>query len=212
MRNATLALCCFLIAGPVLAQQPAAHPSSAAPSASSASEPQTPPPPAHPLTDEQAKQMLEMTGANDIKKQLTQGMTNYFRQSMPFIPKDVMDDLDQSLDKLDMQTPIIAVYKQHISQDDADAIIAFYKTPAGKDMIEVMPGIMRQSQQLGLQMGRQTAQEVINRHRPEIEAAAKQYQQEHEPKAPSLNTPGTQQSTPPASTPAKPATTTPPSK
>jgi hypothetical protein len=203
MRNATLALCCFLIAAPAIAQRSAAS----SPTATSSAESQTPPPPAHPITDEQAKEMLELTGANDIKTQLMQGMMNYFRQSMPFIPKDVMGDLEQSLEKLDLQTPMIEAYKQRISQDDATAIIAFYKTPAGKDMIKAMPVLMRQAQQMGIQMGRQTAQEVVTRHRPEIEAAAKQYQQEHAPKpAPSLNTPGTQ------STPAKPATTTPPSQ
>jgi hypothetical protein len=109
---------------------------------------------------------------------------------MPFMPQDVSDDLEQSFAKLDLETPIIAIYKQHISANDADAIIAFYKTPAGKDLIESMPAIMQQSQQVGLQQGRKTAQEVVERHRTEIEAAAKKYQEEHAPKpAPSLNTP-----------------------
>ena len=134
--------------------------------------------------------MLEMTGALDIKEQLLHSVMNYFHSNMPFMPKDVSDDLEQSFGKLDLETPIIAIYKQHISADDAVAIIAFYKTPAGKDMIESMPAIMQQSQQVGLQLGRKTAQEVVERHRTEIEAAAKQYQQEHAPKpAPSLNSP-----------------------
>jgi len=149
--------------------------------------------------------MLQMTGALEMKEQLLHSVMNYFRTSMPFMPKDVSDDLEQSFGKLDLETPIIAIYKQHISASDADAIIAFYKTPAGKDMIQAMPEIMQQSQQVGLQLGRKTAQEVVERHRPEIEAAAKQYQQEHAPKpAPSLNTsPGStpSQNTPPASKP-----------
>ncbi len=67
-------------------------------------------------------------------------------------------------------------------------------------MIQAMPAIMQQSQQIGLQLGRKTAQEVVERHRAEIEAAAKQYREEHTPKpAPSLNKPDT--TTPPASKP-----------
>ena len=190
MRNAVLALCSFALLGSALAQQtPSSSTAPAkAPAASSSSAPAAAQAPANPLTDAQAKQMLQMTGALELKEQLLHSVMNYFRTSMPFMPKDVSDDLEESFGKLDLETPIIAIYKQHISADDAVAIIAFYKTPAGKDMIQSMPAIMQQSQQVGLQLGRKTAQEVVERHRPEIEAAAKQYQQEHAPRpAPSLN-------------------------
>jgi uncharacterized protein len=206
MRKTALAICSFALLGSALAQQtPSSSTASAkAPAASSSSAPAAAPAPANPLTDAQAKQMLQMTGALEMKEQLLHSVMNYFRSSMPFMPKDVSEDLEQSFGKLDLETPIIAIYKQHISTTDADAIIAFYKTPAGKDMIQAMPAIMQQSQQVGLQLGRKTAQEVVERHRPEIEAAAKQYQQEHAPKAaPSLNSPEStpSQNTPPASKP-----------
>ena len=211
MRKAVLALCSFLLAGTVFAQPtPSAGSQSTAPSKattpSSATAPAASQAPVNPLTDAQAKQMLEMTGALQMKEQLLHSVMNYFRTAMPFMPKDVSDDLETSFGKLDLETPIIAIYKQHISASDADAIIAFYKTPAGKDMIQAMPEIMQQSQQVGLQLGRKTAQEVVERHRPEIEAAAKQYQQEHAPKpAPSLNSPNSapspSQNTPPPSKP-----------
>jgi len=203
MRNSVLVISCILMAGVAAAQQTAAKPSSTAtPAASTASNssdasksaPGADPAsaaPAHPLTDAQAHQMLELTGASKIKGQLTTGYMNYLKTSMPFLPKDVNEDLQQSFDKLDLDASIIEIYKQHISTDDAEAIIAFYKTPAGKDMIDTMPAILQQQQQVALQQGRKTAQDVIKRHQPEIEAAAKQYQAEHAPKpAPSLSTPG----------------------
>jgi uncharacterized protein len=202
MRKIALTLCSLLLAGTALAQQtPSA--SSSSPSTAPKSAAAAAPPPANPLTDDQAKQMLAMTGAADLKDQLSQGITNYLRVNMPFMPKDVSDDLDQSFQKLDLQTPIIAIYKQHISADDAVAIIAFYKTPAGKDMIQAMPTILQQTQQTGVQLARKTAQEVIERHRTEIQAAAKQYEQEHAPKpAPSLNSPNAEPA--PATPAAKP--------
>ncbi|MBV8116048.1 MAG: DUF2059 domain-containing protein [Silvibacterium sp.] len=230
MRNHALAFSCILLAGVAAAQQ-----TTGAPSATSAASQASKPPaaasssagaskaapgaepesqaPAHPLSDAQAHQMLELTGATKIKGQLTNGYMNYIHSSMPFLPKDVSDDLEQSFSKLDLDTPIIAVYKQHISADDADAIIAFYKTPAGKNMMETMPVILQQQQQVAVQQGRKTAQEVIQKHRPEIEAAAKKYQDEHAPKpAPSLSSPGASQSTPstqPAPSSTTPSTTTP---
>jgi len=208
MRKASLALSCFLLAGVALAQQAPSTASPtpvATPAASKA--PAAPAAPANPLTDAQAKQMLEMTGASAMKEQLLQTMMNYFKTNMPFLPQDVSTDLEQSFQKLDFDTPIIAIYKQHISTEDATAIIAFYKTPAGKDMMQAMPELLQQSQMVSMQLGRKTAQEVIQRHRPEIEAAAKKYQEDHAPKpAPSLNP---SPATPDAAPAAKPATPAP---
>lgn len=199
-RHVTLFGSCLLVAASALAQQ------ASTPAKSSTAPvivpPQAPAPPANPITDAQAHEMMELTGASKMQGELVQGMTAYFQRSLPFVPKDVTDDLVQSLEKVDLQTPVIALYKQHISTTDAAAIIAFYKTPAGKDLIHVMPEIMLQSQQIGIQMGRKTAQEVMERHKDEIEAAAKKYQAEHAPKpAPSLNTPASPSSSAPASKP-----------
>ena len=225
MRNSALTLSLILLAGAVSAQQssapvstsaaPAASKAAAASSSSSAAKgaagsDAASQAPAHPLTDAQAHQMLQLTGADKIKGQLTTGYMNYIHTSMPFLPKDVTDELQQSFDKLDLDTPIIAIYKQHISTDDAEAIIAFYKTPAGKDMIDAMPAILQQQQQVAVQEGRKTASDVIQKHRPEIEAAAKQYQEEHAPKpAPSMTTPSAQPAAKPSGS--APAST-PPSK
>jgi uncharacterized protein len=202
MHKVTMALGCFLMAGAAFAQQ---TPSAASSSAKAPAADQTStPPPAHPLTDAQAQQILKITGADKIKPELTEGLTNYFHNSLPFAPKDVNDDLDQSLTKLDVDTQVIAIYKQHISTEEAESLIAFYKTPAGKHVIDALPEILQQSQQVGMQAARKTAQEVVNRHRPEIEAAAKQYQQEHAPQsAPSLNAPASP-GTAPAAKPATP--------
>ena len=208
MRTAILSLSCFLVASTAFTQQatPGASPAKPATPAT-VTLPSAEKGPLHPLTDAQAAQMLEILGGNKIKEEITSGMTNYFHTRLPFAPQDVNDDLKQSLQKLDVNAPIIAIYKRHISTEDADSIIAFYKTPAGKDMIEAMPEVLQQSQQEAAQLARQTAQEVVDRHRPEIDAAAKQYQQEHMPKpAPSLGSPSpAAPNAAPAAKPAAPA-------
>ncbi|MFT4114638.1 DUF2059 domain-containing protein [Silvibacterium sp.] len=185
----TLFGCCLLVAS-AFAQQastPAATPAKPAPPAATAQ--QVPPPPANPITDAQAHELMELTGASQMQEQLVKGMTVYFQQHIPFAPQDVIDDLVQSLAKVDLQTPVIALYKQHISTTDAAAVIAFYKTPAGKDMIHVMPAIMLQSDRIGMEVGQKTAQEVFQRHKDELQAAAKKYQAEHAPK-PATPAPG----------------------
>jgi hypothetical protein len=222
MRSAVLSLSCFLAAGTLFAQQtaPASSAKSATtPQAASAKPALTAPAqpveklPEHPLTDDQAEKLLVILGADKAHDEVKEGMLNLVHSRMPFAPKDVSDDFQQSFDKMTTKADIIAVYKRHFSVADADALIAFSKTPAGKDVIEMLPNVLQQSEQAAVNLGRKTAQEVVDRHRPEIEAAAKQYQQEHQPRqAPSLGAPPsstTPQSSTPAPKPSAPATTTP---
>lgn len=217
MRSAVLSLSCFFIAGTLFAQQTAPTASSAksatTPQAMSAKPALTVPAqpaeklPEHPLTDEQAEKLLVIFGADKAHDEVKQGMLSLVHARMSFAPKDVTDDFEQSFEKMDTKADIIAVYKHHFSVEDADALIAFSKTATGKEVIDMLPNVLQQSQQAAAVLGRKTAQEVVDRHRAEIEAAAKQYQQEHQPKpGPSLNTPPGAAAPAPAK-PAAPATT-----
>ena len=153
-------------------------------------------PPANPITDPQVKELMALTGTDKIKEQLTQYIMRNIQQA-PFMPKDVIDDMHASLEKTDVNGAAAATYKKYLSTEDASNIIAFYKTPAGKDLVKATPQIMSEVEHNAMQTGQQTAREVIERHRPEIEAAQKAYQAQHAP--PSLNTPA------PGAKPATPA-------
>ena len=175
MRYTALLLSAVLIAGvPAVAQSvPASTSSHAAKSAHAA-------PPAHPLTTAQAEELLKLTGADHMKKQMVDGMVAYLRQTFPpYVPKDVLTDFQTSLEKINVNSATIKIYKKHMSQKDAAAIIAFYKTPAGRHMMTEMPAIMSESRRAAAMMGDEVAHQVIERHKAEIEAAAKKYQASH---------------------------------
>ncbi len=155
---------------------------------------------ANPITDSQVRELMELTGTDKVKDQLTQYIMRNIQQA-PFMPKDVIDDMHTSLEKTDVNTAAAATYKKYLSTEDATTIIAFYKTPAGQDLVKVTPRLMSEVQRSAMQTGQQVAHDVIERHRPEIETAQKKYQAEHAtPAAPSLGAP-----TPGAKTPASPA-------
>ena len=167
--------------------------------------------PANPITDPQVQELMALTGTDKIKDQLTEYIMRSLQQS-PFMPKDVIDDMHASLEKTDVNTSAAATYKKYLSSDDATTIIAFYKTPAGKDLVKATPQIMSEVQRNAMQTGQQVARSVIERHRPEIEAAQKAYQAQHAP--PTLGAPGptpgakapASSSTPAPATTPKPAT------
>lgn len=139
-------------------------------------------PPAHPLTDAQAHELLKITGADHLKQEMVHGMMSYAAQAFPpFMPKDVTTDLEKNLQGADVDSSIIHLYQQHISTEDAAALIAFYKTPAGQRIITELPGIIQESRMEAAKVGQSIGQNVMASHRAEIQAAVQKYRQEHPP-------------------------------
>jgi hypothetical protein len=174
MRYAVLLLSSVLIGGTFAVAQTAP---AAAPTTSGNSQAMPAPPPLHPITDAQAKELLHLTGAVRLGRQSMARMMAYLRGVVPpYIPQDVMVDMQTSMEKIDLASMMTKIYQEHISQKDAAAIIAFYKTPAGQDLLKEMPAIAKESQEAGLKAGQQVAHDVLQRHKAEILAAAKKYQ------------------------------------
>ncbi len=172
------------------APKAAATPAQSSPSAAGAqAAPPSHPAPAHPLTAAQAHEISSLTGTDKVKPRLIDSIMSYTQRAFPpFIPSDVREDVKSSLDKLDVDSSTTATYQKYLSTEDAAQIIGFYKTPAGKNLLEVTPALTQEVQQNALKQAQTTFQAVMERHKTEIETAEKTYQQQHP--APSLGGPG----------------------
>jgi hypothetical protein len=142
------------------------------------------PVPEHPVTAAQVHAILELTGTDTLKREMLDGMLPYLKQMMPYMPADVVGDLQRTLGTADFEGAMVRSFQQHLSTEDAAQIIAFYQSPAGKHMIGAMPKILNEGQDAGSELGQQVMFEVIQRHRDEIDAAAKVYHEEHPAAAP----------------------------
>jgi hypothetical protein len=142
------------------------------------------PPPEHSVTAPQVHAILELTGSNTMKREMLDGMLPHLKEMMPYIPADVVDDLERTLGTADFEGAMVRSFQQHMSTEDAAQIIAFYESPAGKHMIAVMPKVLNEGQDAGAQLGQQVMFEVIQRHKDEINAAARLYHEEHPQNAP----------------------------
>jgi hypothetical protein len=135
--------------------------------------------PAHPVTVEQVQEILALTSVGNMKQQMLDGMLPFVQQMLPYMPDSVVDDFRHSLEMADFDAALVRTFQAHLSTEDATEIIAFYKTPAGRRMIGVMPLIESEGQQAGAELGQQVMLQVIERHQAELDAAKKKYQQEH---------------------------------
>lgn len=177
-----------LLAAALIAGAPAVAQTKPAPAAAATSGTSTAtPPPAHPITDAQAHELLHLSGADDMQKQMTQNMVAYLHHVMPpFTPADVISDIQTQLENADFNSQVVEIYKKHLSTEDAAAAIRFYSTPAGRRVVKAMPAIERESEMAGAKLGQQIAMQVIQAHKAEIQAAAQKYEQEHaQPDSPS---------------------------
>lgn len=140
--------------------------------------------PAHPVTAAQVHEILDLTGTNTQKREMLDGLLPHLKEIMPWMPADVLADLQQRLGTADFEGAMVRSFQLHLSTEDAAAIIAFYKSPAGKHMILVMPEVLNDGQDAGAELGQQVMLDVIQRHKDEIDAAAKTYHEEHPQNAP----------------------------
>ena len=87
------------------------------------------------------KLVLELLNLFHAKEQ-SQQVLNSMIESMPL---DVRDSLRSAFDSDEMIELIIPVYEKYLTEDDLREVIKFYKTPAGKKLLEAQPKIMQDS-------------------------------------------------------------------
>ncbi len=165
-------------------------------------------PPKDPITLAQTRELLDLMNYKKIEDSNWSQMISMNRQAAPFIPEDVWTDVQSNVSSIDYPTLMQPIYAKYLSQADAAKALEFYRTPAGKRVLQSMPPLLGESVAAAQQKGRQLGREAIEKHRPEIEAAQKKYQAEHAPKGAPGN--GSAAPTEPSSPSTAPAPSTPP--
>jgi len=141
-------------------------------------------PPEHPVTAAQVYQILDLTGMNTQKREMLDGLLPHLKEMMPWMPADVVADLERTLGTADFEGAMVRSFRQRLSTEDAAAIIAFYQSPAGRHMITVMPTVLNDGQDAVAELGQQVMLQVIQRHKDEIDTASRAYREEHPKSAP----------------------------
>ena len=169
--------------------------------------PGAPTPPAHPITMDQTRELLNLMNYKNLEQANWSQMIALNKRAAPFIPDDVWTDVQSNINSIDYPALMQPIYAKYLSTEDAAKALEFYSTPAGKRVLQAFPPMLGESVGAAQQKGREVGRDAIDKHRPEIEAAQKKYQAEHAPPAGST-APGA--GAPPA--PASPSTTPAPSK
>ncbi|MBK6846754.1 MAG: DUF2059 domain-containing protein [Proteobacteria bacterium] len=148
----TLALALLLVGGaarPTLAKRAAAAPMSA--------------------HQRDARKLLELSGAQQMGKQMISQMLGMMRQNATDVPEDFWRTIEKKLDFSALLDELAGLYARHLSHDDVSQLITFFSSPVGRRFVAVQPRVMQDSVAISQKWGQQFMQQVMQ----ELERAKK---------------------------------------
>jgi len=114
-------------------------------------------------TEASVRELLDKTKAGEAAVQMVNQMMPSMKMMAPGAPQSFWDEIEKEFNAESFIKLVIPIYQKHLTQEDINAINAFYDTPAGKHLIEKQGVIMQESMIAGQQWGEQVAGEVIKR-------------------------------------------------
>ena len=107
------------------------------------------------------RELMELTGAADYGDQLSENRMSQLRPAFPDVPEERWTKVAGSLDTSEVTERVVAVYDRHFELAELQAMIDFYSTPVGQDVLQKLPIVMRESMQAGQTWGQSKAQEIV---------------------------------------------------
>lgn len=114
-------------------------------------------------SEEVARELLEVSGAGQMGLQVMQQMLATYKTTMPDVPQEFWDEILKDVDPEELVDLVTPIYVKHLTKEEMEAAITFYRTPAGKAILAKLPVIMQESMTAGQQWGMQLGAKVQKR-------------------------------------------------
>jgi hypothetical protein len=109
------------------------------------------------------RELMEMIGAGDLGVQISEQLLSQMRPAYPQVPESLWAEIGESLDPAEFTGLAIPIYDQHFTMEELQALIDFYTTPVGKQIVKKMPVVAYESNVMGQQWGETKALEIVQR-------------------------------------------------
>ncbi|WP_298714264.1 DUF2059 domain-containing protein [Chitinophaga sp.] len=113
--------------------------------------------------------LLSLNGASRVGMNTVKQMLAQYQKAYPSVDTAVWKRIAGYYNEKDLANLLVPIYERYFSEKDVDGMIAFYKSEAGKKMVEMMPHITAESQAAGKVWGEDIAAKI----RKDIEGALK---------------------------------------
>jgi len=110
-----------------------------------------------------ARQLIKSSGADQFGSRVIKQMVGLQQKRMPDIPDQFWENFMTGTNPDDLVLRIIPIYVKHLSVEEMQAIIDFYKSPAGQKLLDKLPLITRETMNAGRQWGAQLRMEMTRK-------------------------------------------------
>lgn len=110
---------------------------------------------------EKIKKYMEVMGTTKLMDATMDNMITLYKKNYPLVDSAfwaAYKNEFMSGELINMLTPI---YDKHLTEEDLDALIAFYSTDTGQKIIKSLPEIMKESMNVGAEWGREIGAKLI---------------------------------------------------
>lgn len=125
----------------------------------------------------QIHKVLELTGTRDMVNQMKTVLMDQFRKESPNLPGEMFDEMLTAINPEDLEDAIIPIYLKYFTAEDLRHMIAFYESPFGKKVTRVMPQIVQESNEVGMNWGQSVVTKVATKWRKEGKLTQHQFEQ-----------------------------------
>jgi uncharacterized protein len=85
------------------------------------------------------RELLQVTGTMDLIKQMMGQLAISMKTGRTEAEQKMIDRLIARMDPNELTDSMVAIYDRNLSLEDLEAVVAFYKTPAGKKKYRSLP-------------------------------------------------------------------------
>jgi len=116
-----------------------------------------------PSKQQKIDMLIDMTGGAKLGVQLVKNMIGSIKKTYSEVPEEVLDGFVNEFNTDDLKKLIIPIYDRYYTDEDIDALIAFYRSPIGKKTIEVTPSVLTESMAAGAKWGKAIGDQLFEK-------------------------------------------------
>lgn len=116
-----------------------------------------------PEKEQAIRKLIEMIGAGDLGVQVREQLLGQIRSVYPQVPESLWAEFAESLDPAELTGLTIPIYDRHFTMEELQALIDFYTTPVGQQVVKKLPLVAQESNAIAQQWGETKALEIVQR-------------------------------------------------
>lgn len=111
--------------------------------------------------EELVRELLEVSGVTELMNQAMVQMVEGLKATTGEAPDGFWQEFLAQVDPKELEGLIIPIYLKHFTAEELEATLAFYRSPAGRSILQKMPVVMQESMAAGQTWGLELSRRVI---------------------------------------------------